>query len=88
MGNMSTTKMSSKGQVVIPENIRKQLNLKAGSQFIVVGDKDVIILKNIEPPSIDEFETLIAKTREKGKEAKIKKSDITNAILTVRGKRK
>ncbi|NIR47056.1 AbrB/MazE/SpoVT family DNA-binding domain-containing protein [candidate division KSB1 bacterium] len=31
--------MSSKGQVVIPEEIRKRLGLKAGSQFIVVGIK-------------------------------------------------
>ena len=45
MANVSTTKMSSKGQVVIPENIRKQLNLKAGAQFVVVGEKDVVILK-------------------------------------------
>ena len=41
MANISTTKMSSKGQVVIPENIRKQLNLKAGTQFVVVGDKNL-----------------------------------------------
>ena len=60
MANVSTTKMSSKGQVVIPENIRKQLNLKAGAQFVVVGEKDVVILKNIAPPSLDEFCDLIA----------------------------
>ncbi|MFQ5642061.1 MAG: AbrB/MazE/SpoVT family DNA-binding domain-containing protein, partial [bacterium] len=39
--------MSSKGQVVIPENIRKRLQLKTGSQFVVVGDNDVVILKAI-----------------------------------------
>ncbi|NLT22680.1 MAG: AbrB/MazE/SpoVT family DNA-binding domain-containing protein [Syntrophorhabdus sp.] len=31
MAEVATTKMSSRGQVVIPESIRKQLNLKAGS---------------------------------------------------------
>jgi len=87
MANLSTTKMSSKGQVVIPENIRKQLNLKAGAQFVVVGEKDVVILKSIAPPSIDEFGDLIAKARQKGKQAGIKKSDINNAIQNVRGKR-
>lgn len=84
MKNVSTTKMSSKGQVVIPENIRKQLNLKAGAQFVVVGDKDVVILKNILPPSLDEFDDLIAQARKKAKEAGLKKSDITEAILKVR----
>lgn len=88
MDRVSTTKMSSKGQVVIPENIRKQLNLKAGAQFVVVGDKDVIILKSIAPPSLDEFEHLIAKTRQQGKDVNIKKSDISDAILNARGKRK
>ena len=86
MANISTTKMSSKGQVVIPENIRKQLKLKAGAQFVVVGEKDVVILKNISPPSLDEFDDLIAEARKKGKQAGIKKSDINNAILKVRGK--
>ena len=88
MANVATTKMSSKGQVVIPENIRKQLNLKAGAQFVVVGEKDVVILKSISPPSLDEFDDLIAKARKKGKQAGIKKSDISGAVLKVRGKMK
>ena len=88
MANVSTTKMSSKGQVVIPENIRKQLNLKAGAQFVVFGEKDVVILKNIAPPPLNEFGDLIAEARKKGKQAGIKKSDINNAILKARGKRK
>jgi len=88
MANISTTKMSSKGQVVIPENIRKQLNLKAGSQFVVVGDRDVVILKNISPPSLDEFDDLIADARKKAKKAGIKPSDIKNAIVKARGKKR
>jgi AbrB family looped-hinge helix DNA binding protein len=88
MANISTTKMSSKGQVVIPENIRKQLNLKAGTQFVVVGDKDVVILKNISPPNLDEFDELIAKARKSAKAAGIKKSDIKDAILKARVKKK
>ncbi len=85
MANVSTTKMSSKGQVVIPENIRKNLNLKTGAQFIVVGEKDVVILKSISPPSLDEFGELISKARRDGKKAGLKKSDIQEAIKKVRG---
>jgi AbrB family looped-hinge helix DNA binding protein len=88
MANVSTTKMSSKGQVVIPENIRKQLNLKPGSQFVVVGDKDVVILKNISPPALNEFDDLIAEARKKGKKVGLKKSDILDAVRTARGKKK
>ncbi len=88
MSNVSTTKMSSKGQVVIPENIRKQLNLKAGARFVVVGEKDVVILKNISPPSLDEFDALIANARKKGKQAGLKRFDIKDAIFKARGKKK
>ena len=87
MANVSTTKMSSKGQVVIPENIRKQLNLKAGSQFVVVGEKDVVILKSIAPPSLDEFDALIADARKEGKRAGLKRSDIRDVIFKARGKK-
>ena len=88
MANIATTKMSSKGQVVIPENIRKKLRLKAGALFVVMGENDIVILKSISPPSLDEFDSLIAKARKQGKQAGIKKSDISDAISKVRGVKK
>ena len=69
---VSTTKMSSKGQVVIPEQIRAQLNLEAGSQFVVVGDKDVVILKRISAPTLSEFDGLIKQARSQAKIAGLK----------------
>ena len=84
MAGVSTTKLSSKGQVVIPESIRKKLHLKTGAQFVVVADKDVVILKNISAPSLDEFDSLIAKARKSAKEVGLKKADIKDAIAKVR----
>ena len=84
MANTATTKMSSKGQVVIPEDIRKRLNLKTGSQFVIMGENDVVILKTIKPPSMAEFDSLIAKARGQGKKAGLKQSDITAAIAKAR----
>lgn len=86
MPGLSTTKMSSKGQVVIPEEIRKRLDLKAGSQFVVVGDKDTVILKTISPPSLDDFDQLIAEARKQAAKAGLKRSDITATIARIRGK--
>jgi AbrB family looped-hinge helix DNA binding protein len=85
MSNLATTKMSSKGQVVIPEGIRKRLGLKAGVQFVVVGDKDVVILKAISPPSMEDFDALISEARKQVRKAGMKRSDITAAIAKVRG---
>jgi len=88
MKNLATTKMSSKGQVVIPENIRKRLKLKTGSRFVVVGKNDVIILKTIEPPSMQEFNGLIKEVRQKAKKAGLKRSDISEAVSQVRRRSK
>ncbi|MBI3587771.1 AbrB/MazE/SpoVT family DNA-binding domain-containing protein [Candidatus Micrarchaeota archaeon] len=55
------TKMSSKGQVVIPEDVRKELGLEAGSVFAVYGKKDAhtVILKKLDiPDSVRAFEEL------------------------------
>jgi AbrB family looped-hinge helix DNA binding protein len=84
MKNLATTKMSSKGQVVIPEDIRKRLKIGAGSRFVVVGQDDVIILKAIEPPSMKEFNGLIKKVRQKAKKAGLKRTDISEAVSQVR----
>ena len=85
MSNLATTKMSSKGQVVIPEGIRKRLGLKAGAQFVVVGDKDVVILKAINPPSMEDFDALISEARRQARKTGMKRSNIKAAIAKVRG---
>ena len=85
MSRIGTTKMSSKGQVVIPEDIRNQLKLKAGAQFIVVGDKDTVVLKTISPPPMDEFEYLLKYARRQARKVGLKRSDIKKAVAKVRG---
>ena len=43
MVNIQITKMSSKGQVVIPQEMRK--NIKEGEKILVIQDGDKLILK-------------------------------------------
>lgn len=80
----ATTKMSSKGQVVIPEEIRNALGLKAGSRFVVVGEGDVVILKMITPPSMSEFDDIIQEARRQARQAGMKRSDVAAALKAVR----
>ena len=87
MTDPATTRMSSKGQVVIPEEIRKRLGLKPGIQFIVVGDRDVVILKAISPPSMEDFEELTAQARKQARSANMRKLDVSRAVKAVRRKR-
>jgi AbrB family looped-hinge helix DNA binding protein len=86
METIATTRMSSKGQVVIPETIRKRLNLKEGAQFVVVGEGDVVILKAISAPDMESFEVLIKQARQKAKEAGLKRADIAKAVSKARSR--
>ncbi len=87
METVATTRMSSKGQIVIPETIRKQLNLKEGAQFIVVGEGDVVILKAISAPNIDIFDELIQQARQQAKAAGLERDDLDKAIAKARAKK-
>jgi AbrB family looped-hinge helix DNA binding protein len=86
MQTLATTKMTSKGQVVIPEAVRTRLGLHTGDQFVVVGNSDVVILKTIRTPSLKEFDGLISTARKQARTAGMKISDIKNAVKTVRSR--
>lgn len=84
MQTLATTRMSSKGQVVIPEKIRKSLSLQSGTQFIVMGENDVVVLKTISPPSAKEFDAVIRRARAQAKAAGMVPADVTAAIKQAR----
>lgn len=87
MPDAATTKMSSKGQVVIPEEIRDRLGLEPGTQFIVLGEGDAVILKVIQAPAMAEFDDLVQRARKAAKRSGLKKRDIAKAVKTVRDRR-
>lgn len=84
MAAYATTRLSSKGQVVIPEEIRRTLGLNEGDQFLVIGQGDAVILKMITPPKIEEFQELLSQARAEGGKARIRKADLKSAIARVR----
>jgi AbrB family looped-hinge helix DNA binding protein len=87
MSTAATTTLSSKWQVVIPEQIRNELGLEPGAQFVVIADRDVVIFKLLEPPSLKEFGTLLKKARQVAKETGLGRADITDSVKRVRRRR-
>lgn len=87
MSTAATTTLSSKGQVVIPEEIRIRLGLKAGAQFVVLGDRDIVIFKVLEPPSLKDFDALVGRARQVAKNTALTRADITKAVAKVRRSR-
>lgn len=80
----STTKLSSRGQVVIPEEIRTRLGLEPGDQFVVVGEGNVVVLKTLEAPNVKEFKALLDKVQKAAKAAGVTPEDVERAIREVR----
>ena len=83
---LATTKLSSKGQVAIPEDVRNSLKLKAGDQFVVIGRGDTVILKTISAPSFEEFSDMLDEAKKQAKAAGLKKADLNRIIREVRNK--
>ncbi len=48
---LSITTMSSRGQIVVPEEVRRELGLESGSKFVVFGKGDTIVMKQLNLPS-------------------------------------
>lgn len=48
--------MSSKGQVVIPQKMRTELDIKEGSVIAIEKMKDLIVIKKIDKDLVRQFE--------------------------------
>jgi len=57
---MEITKISSKGQIVIPQNIRIELGINEGSVIAIEKMKDIIVLKKIDVDLIKQFKNSLA----------------------------
>jgi AbrB family looped-hinge helix DNA binding protein len=67
MVEASTTKVSSKGQVVIPANVRRAASLKKGEKILAIAIDDTIVLKKIVDKSFQEtLKPVWAKVKQMG----------------------
>ena len=82
-----TTRMSSRGQVVIPERIREQLSLEPGVEFVVVAKGDVLVLQRLSSPSWEQFDTLIRDARRQARIAGLTTRDVKRAVARARNAR-
>ncbi|MEK6854985.1 MAG: AbrB/MazE/SpoVT family DNA-binding domain-containing protein [Nanoarchaeota archaeon] len=52
------TRVSSKGQVVIPQRVREKLKIKEGETLAVSSEGDIVVLKKISNPLEEDLETI------------------------------
>ena len=77
------TTVSQKGQVVIPQSIRKELGIKPKTKFLVYGRGDTVILKKLELPDLRKEWEEIFKQMDK-KELKLSDKEIRKEIEETR----
>lgn len=83
-----TTRMSSRGQVVIPESIRIGCGFGEGTTFTVVAKGNAVMLQAIVAPPRDLFNELARESRAAAKAAGMRPSDITVAIREAHAERR
>ncbi len=77
------TTISEKGQVVIPQSIRKELGIKPKNKFLVYGKGDTIIMKKLQLPSLKKEWEDIFELMDK-KALKISDKEIQKEVATAR----
>jgi AbrB family looped-hinge helix DNA binding protein len=80
---LEITTMSEKGQVVIPQSIRKELGIKPKTKFLVYGRGDTVIMKKLELPDLKKEWGDLFKLMDK-KELKISDKEIQKEIAEAR----
>ena len=85
---MQLVTVSSKGQIYIPEDYRKALSIKEGSQLVIFSDGENIILKPVELPSEDKLSAALAEARSYAEKEGLIEDDIKTAVKESRITRK
>ena len=85
-------KMSSKGQIVIPQGIRAEICASEGTMFAVVSGRDSIVLKKVAMPSkedlICELEKIAKEGAKRAEKLGIKEKDVNDIIHRFRAKKR
>lgn len=84
MSDVATTRLSSRGQVVIPEELRNAMGLEPGARFVVFSEGDVLLFKRIDAPDRRAVRALAAAARRRAKRAGARPADVRRAVRDAR----
>jgi len=85
---LELTRLSQKGQVVIPTQVRRKMGLKKGTKFLVVGLEDIIVLRKLQLSEEKlKLKKLLAEARSSAKTHGLSEKEIERLIHAVRKSR-
>ena len=74
-------KMSEKGQLVVPQEIRERVGLSPGERFVAFPVEKGVLFKRVEIPKVKlDFESLAKEIQGQFGKHKVRKSDILRAV--------
>ena len=83
--DMELVKMSEKGQLVVPQEIREMSKLTPGERFVAFPIQGGVLFKKVDMPQIKlDFESLSKNIEMQFKKNKMKESDVKGAIRWAR----
>ena len=80
--------VSSKGQISLPASIRKQLSIDKGDKLVAYTSGDVIMLKALHLPTIEEFEKSMDEAQDWAASVGYEESDVNDIIKSVRAEKR
>lgn len=78
--------MSTKGQIVLPAEIRKELQIRPGAKLLAFCQNGTIMLKPLELPTDDELRRLFDEAQAWAQRNGITPADVEEQIKKTRGK--
>ena len=79
-------KIGERGQVVIPQSLRDDMSIHKGDKFMILQRGDMLVLKKLRAPSIEDFEKMLKKTHAHAKKQGLTEKDLQDATTRVRRK--
>ena len=85
MTEVELVKMSTKGQLVVPKDIRKKAQFKPSDRFVPFAVKEGVLFRKVNIPNVKaEFKSLAKEIQEGFKRNKVKPSDVDEAVQWAR----
>ncbi|MCK4282191.1 MAG: AbrB/MazE/SpoVT family DNA-binding domain-containing protein [Candidatus Lokiarchaeota archaeon] len=78
---VSLSKITKKGQITIPIDIRKNLKIKQGDFLAITTENDYILIKKVKLPSLKD---IFSEGKRIAKEKHITQEDVINACREAR----
>ncbi len=85
MVKLELVKMSLKGQLVVPREIREREKFKPSDRFIPFYVKEGVLFKKVKIPDVKiEFKSLVKEIETQFRKEKISESDVKEAVKWAR----